>query len=65
MPNPATKVRTIDTPKSKKPVQLKALSFQEFWNAYPTKDPYNDPTGEYENQCAIRMSVTFTALVAT
>ncbi|WP_080970853.1 type VI secretion system amidase effector protein Tae4 [Burkholderia cepacia] len=59
MPNPATKVRTIDTPKSKKPVQLKALSFQELWNAYPTKDPYDDPTGEYENQCAIRMSVTF------
>ena len=59
MPNPATKVRTINTPKSKKPVQLKALSFQELWNAYPTKDPYHDPTGEYENQCAIRMSVTF------
>jgi hypothetical protein len=59
MPNPATKVRTTDAPKSKKPVQLQALSFQALWNAYPKKDPYDDPTGEYENQCAIRMSVTF------
>ncbi|WP_419686755.1 type VI secretion system amidase effector protein Tae4 [Burkholderia theae] len=59
MPNPSTNVRTNDTPKSKKSVQLKALSFQELWNAYPKKDPYDDPTGEYENQCAIRMSVTF------
>ncbi|MGT0246604.1 type VI secretion system amidase effector protein Tae4 [Burkholderia pyrrocinia] len=39
--------------------QLQALSFQELWNAYPKKDPYDDPTGEYENQCAIRLSVTF------
>ncbi|MEN2470239.1 type VI secretion system amidase effector protein Tae4 [Burkholderia sp. GS2Y] len=59
MPNPSTNVRTNDTPKSKKSVQLKALSFQELWNAYPKKAPYDDPTGEYENQCAIRMSVTF------
>ncbi|WP_217588047.1 type VI secretion system amidase effector protein Tae4 [Burkholderia sp. GbtcB21] len=59
MPNPPTKVRTNDTPKSKKSVQLQALSFQELWNAYPKKDPYDDPTGEYENQCAIRLSVTF------
>ncbi|WP_175674919.1 type VI secretion system amidase effector protein Tae4 [Burkholderia ambifaria] len=59
MPNPPTKVVTNKTEKSKKSVQLQALSFQELWNAYPTKDPYDDPTGEYENQCAIRMSVTF------
>lgn len=59
MPNPSTKVRTNDTPKSKKSVQLQALSFQELWNAYPNKDPYDDRTGDYENQCAIRMSVTF------
>ncbi|CAN0622623.1 protein of unknown function [Burkholderia multivorans] len=59
MPNPATKVRTTDTPKSKKHVQLQVLSFQALWNAYPKKDPYDDPTGQYENQCAIRMSVTF------
>ncbi|WP_175737579.1 type VI secretion system amidase effector protein Tae4 [Burkholderia ambifaria] len=58
MPNPPTKVVTNKTEKSKKSVQLQALSFQELWNAYPTKDPYDDPTGEYENQCAIRMSVT-------
>ncbi|WP_334041972.1 type VI secretion system amidase effector protein Tae4 [Burkholderia ambifaria] len=59
MPNPSTKVRTNNTKNSKKLVLLQALSFQELWNAYPTKDPYDDPTGEYENQCAIRMSVTF------
>ncbi|KVN33947.1 type VI secretion system amidase effector protein Tae4 [Burkholderia stagnalis] len=59
MPNPSTKVRTNDTPKSTKSVQLQALSFQELWNAYPKNAPYDDPTGEYENQCAIRMSVTF------
>ncbi|KAG8148422.1 type VI secretion system amidase effector protein Tae4 [Burkholderia catarinensis] len=59
MPNPPTKVVTNKTEKSKKSVQLQALSFQELWNAYPTKDPYADPAGEYENQCAIRMSVTF------
>ncbi|KVC65365.1 type VI secretion system amidase effector protein Tae4 [Burkholderia stagnalis] len=59
MPNPSTKVRTNDTPKSTKSVQLQALSFQALWNAYPKNAPYDDPTGEYENQCAIRMSVTF------
>lgn len=59
MPNPPTKVITNKTERSKKSVPLQALSFQELWNAYPSKDPYDDPTGEYENQCAIRMSVTF------
>ena len=59
MPNPSTKIRTNDTPKSKQSVLLQTLSFQDLWNAYPKKDPYDDPTGEYENQCAIRMSVTF------
>ncbi|WP_175862976.1 type VI secretion system amidase effector protein Tae4 [Burkholderia cepacia] len=52
-------MRTNDTPKSKQSVLLQTLSFQDLWNAYPKKDPYDDPTGEYENQCAIRMSVTF------
>ncbi|MBH9663848.1 type VI secretion system amidase effector protein Tae4 [Burkholderia multivorans] len=59
MPNRPTKVRTNDTPNSKQSVQLQALSFQALWNAYPKKDPYDDPTGEYANQCAIRMSVAF------
>ncbi|MBR8330384.1 type VI secretion system amidase effector protein Tae4 [Burkholderia ambifaria] len=59
MPNPPTNVRTNNTPLSEKTVPLKALTFQQLWRAYPTKDPYDDPTGEYENQCAIRMSVTF------
>lgn len=59
VPNKATKVQTNDTPMSKQPVQLQTLSFQGLWSAYPKKDPYDDPTDEYENQCAIRMSVTF------
>lgn len=59
MPNSPTKVRTNNTPLSQKDVALKVLTFQELWRAYPTKDPYDDPTGEYENQCSIRMSVTF------
>lgn len=62
MPNPPTQVRTNNIPLSQKRVQLKALTFQALWNAYPKKDPYDDPTGEYENQCAIRMSVTFHAI---
>ncbi|KVL30966.1 type VI secretion system amidase effector protein Tae4 [Burkholderia sp. MSMB1835] len=62
MPNPPAKVRTNDTPNSKKSVQLRALSFQALWNAYPKNDPYDDPTGEYENQCAICMSVAFHAI---
>lgn len=62
MPNLPTKVRTNDTPHSQKTVQLKTLTFQELWNAYPKKDPYDDPTGEYKNQCAIRMSVIFHAI---
>jgi len=62
MPNPPTKVRTNTTPLSEKNVQLEALTFQQLWRAYPKKDPYDDPTGEYENQCAIRMSVTFHAV---
>ncbi|MCA8257333.1 type VI secretion system amidase effector protein Tae4 [Burkholderia sp. AU31624] len=59
MPNPPTKVITNKKEKSKKSVPLQALSFQALWNAYPTEDPYDDRTGEYENQCAIRTSATF------
>ncbi|WP_175917960.1 type VI secretion system amidase effector protein Tae4 [Burkholderia pyrrocinia] len=59
MPNKPTKVRSNDTKGSIKPVTLQTLSFRELWSAYPKKDPYDDPTGQYENQCAIRMSVTF------
>ncbi len=59
MPNKPLKIRSNNTPDSVKPVQLKSITFQALWNAYPGKDPYDDPTGQYENQCAIRMSVTF------
>jgi hypothetical protein len=57
MPNKPTKVRTNPTPNSVKDVQLKAVTFQQLWDNYPTGNPYDNPA--YENQCAIRMSVTF------
>lgn len=57
MPNKKTVVRTNSTPNSIKEVPLKAVTFQELWDAYPSGNPYNNP--EYGNQCAIRMSVMF------
>jgi Type VI secretion system (T6SS), amidase effector protein 4 len=59
MPNKKTVVKTNSTPDSIKVVELKALTFQELWDNYPSGDPYDDPTGKYKNQCAIRMSVAF------
>lgn len=59
MPNKPTVVRTNSTPGSIKVVELKVLTFQDLWDNYPSGDPYNDPTGQYKNQCAIRMSVAF------
>jgi len=57
MPNKTTEVETNSTPNSIKEVQLKALTFQELWDHYPSGDPYDNPA--YRDQCAIRMSVTF------
>lgn len=57
MPNRKTVVRTNSTLHSVKEVPLKALTFQELWDNYPSGDPYDNPT--YRDQCAIRMSVTF------
>ncbi|TDN61493.1 type VI secretion system amidase effector protein Tae4 [Paraburkholderia sp. BL10I2N1] len=59
MPNRKTVVRTNPTSNSIKEVSLKVLTFRELWDNYATGDPYNDPNGQYGNQCAIRMSVTF------
>ena len=56
MPNKRTIVRTNQTPNSVTEVPLKAVTFQELWNNYPSGNPYNNPA--YTNQCAIRMSVT-------
>jgi hypothetical protein len=56
MPNKPTKVRTNPTPNSIKEVQLEAVTFRELWDNYPSGNPYDNPA--YENQCAIRMSVT-------
>ncbi|KWR79911.1 type VI secretion system amidase effector protein Tae4 [Cupriavidus sp. IDO] len=63
MPNKKTVVRTNSTPDSIKDVSLKAVTFAELWAAYPQGTPYADPkTGDvppgFENQCAIRLSVT-------
>jgi hypothetical protein len=57
MPNKMTMVKTNSTPNSINEVQLKALTFQELWDNYPSSDPYDNPA--YRDQCAIRLSVTF------
>ena len=56
MPNKRTVVRTNQTPNSVKTVSLKAITFQELWDNYPSGNPYGNPA--YTNQCAIRMSIT-------
>lgn len=58
MPNTKTTVKTNTTPNSIKEVELNAVTFRTLWDNYATGNPYDDPTGEYRNQCAIRMSVT-------
>ena len=64
MPNKKTVVKTNSTPDSIKVVDLKVLTFQELWEAYPDiEDPFVDPqTGKKpawaDNQCAIRLSIT-------
>jgi hypothetical protein len=63
MPNKKAVVRTNSTPNSSEDVQLKAITFAELWAAYPEGMPFTDPkTGDvpkgFENQCAIRLSVT-------
>jgi hypothetical protein len=55
MPNSKTVVRTNNTPGSIKEVELRAITFAELWDNYPSGNPYNNP--DYENQCAIRLSV--------
>jgi hypothetical protein len=57
MPNSKTVVRTNKTPGSIKEVELRAVTFAELWDNYPSGDPYDNPG--YKNQCAIRLSVTF------
>lgn len=63
MPNRPTVVRTNSTPNSVHAVQLKVLTFDELWFAYPDEeDPFVDPkTGKKpqyaDNQCAVRMSI--------
>ncbi|WP_342705516.1 type VI secretion system amidase effector protein Tae4 [Burkholderia arboris] len=58
MPNGKTTVKTTAVPKSHKEVELKSVTFSELWNNYAHGNPYDDPNGHYQNQCAIRMSVT-------
>jgi hypothetical protein len=57
MPNKPTVVRTNSTPGSVKVVELKVLTFGDLWDNYPIGNPYDNPA--YNDQCAIRMSVTF------
>ncbi|MBP0622002.1 type VI secretion system amidase effector protein Tae4 [Cupriavidus consociatus] len=63
MPNKKRQIPTNSKADSKVEVPLRAITFAELWAAYPAGTPYVDPkTGDvppgFENQCAIRMSVT-------
>jgi hypothetical protein len=57
MPNKPTVVRTNSSPGSVKVIELKVLTFEDLWDNYPIGNPYDNPA--YNDQCAIRMSVTF------
>jgi hypothetical protein len=57
------RVQTNTIPGSVCKVDVPAVTFEQLWDSYATGDPYVDPkTGEvpqgFENQCAIRISVT-------
>jgi len=52
-------ITTNATPGSQICLHIEAITFKQLWDNYVTGDPYDDPTGAYENQCAIRMSATF------
>lgn len=59
----SAKVRTNQTPGSVCKVQIDAVKFADLWSNYPkTSTPYLDSKGNvpmgYENQCAIRVSVS-------
>lgn len=63
MANKKKEVPTNTKVDSKAEVSLRRVTFAELWAAYPRGTPYVDPkTGDvpagFENQCAIRMSVT-------
>ncbi|SFB90798.1 type VI secretion system amidase effector protein Tae4 [Collimonas sp. OK412] len=52
------KVPTNNTPGSVLKLQVLPITFAQLWDNYVRGNPYDDPNGEYENQCAIRMSAT-------
>jgi Type VI secretion system (T6SS), amidase effector protein 4 len=52
------RVTTNTTPGSQVCLHVREITFQQLWDNYVTGDPYDDPTGAYKNQCAIRMSAT-------
>lgn len=53
------KVQTNTVKDSVCKIDAPVVKFADLWSNYVTGNPYSDPTGEYENQCAIRMSATF------
>ena len=52
-------IKTNTTPDSRVCLQVQAITFQQLWDNYVTGSPYDDQTGAYSNQCAIRLSATF------
>lgn len=51
-------VRTNAVKQSICKVSVPSVTFAQLWDNYVTGNPYDDPTGTYANQCAIRMSAT-------
>ena len=51
-------VRTNPVKQSICKVSVPPVTFAQLWDNYVTGNPYDDPTGAYANQCAIRMSAT-------
>lgn len=39
-------------------VGVEAITFDQLWSNYVSGNPYEDPSGTYANQCAIRLSAT-------
>lgn len=51
-------VRTNAVKDSVCKVNVPPVTFARLWENYATGKPYDDPSGQYANQCAIRMSAT-------
>lgn len=51
-------VRTNTIKNSVCKIDVQPVTFTSLWNNYVDGNPYDDPAGTHENQCAIRLSAT-------